>query len=64
MLANRLSEDPDVRVGVLEAGAAQLGDATVEKLNGMSAMLHNPDYDWMFKSVPQVRDQVFILCDS
>lgn len=62
VLANRLSEDPNVRVGVLEAGAAQFPDANVDKLNGMSAMLHNPDYDWTFKSVPQVSYPVSIFC--
>jgi choline dehydrogenase-like flavoprotein len=57
VLANRLSDNPNVQVGVIEGGESRLGDVTVEKLTGMSAMLHNPDYDWIFKSIPQVRCQ-------
>lgn len=53
VLAARLTENPDVSVGVIEAGAPRLGDPTVESLAGMSAMLHRPEYDWSFTSTPQ-----------
>lgn len=54
VLAARLTEDPTIRVGVIEAGKSRLGDMNVEVPTGMSAVLHNPEYDWMYKSTPQV----------
>lgn len=54
VLAARLTEDPTIRVGVIEAGKSRLGDPNVELPTGMSAVLHNPEYDWMYKSIPQV----------
>ncbi|KFY82533.1 hypothetical protein V500_10475 [Pseudogymnoascus sp. VKM F-4518 (FW-2643)] len=53
VLANRLTENPNVRVGVLEAGTLRLGDPNVESIGGIAAMLHNTEYDWVFKTVPQ-----------
>lgn len=53
-LAARLSENPNTRVGVIEAGKVRFGDPNVESTGGVSAMLHNPEYDWVFKSTPQV----------
>ena len=53
-LAARLSEDPDVRVGVVEAGLSRLGDPKVDLPSGVGMMLNNPEYDWNFRSVPQV----------
>lgn len=53
-LAARLSESLNVRVGLIEAGKARFGDQNVESLGGTAAMLHNPEYDWVFKSTPQV----------
>lgn len=54
VLAARLSENPHVSVGILEAGKLRLGDENVEGLDGMAKMWHNPEYDWVFKTVPQV----------
>ncbi|KAF3396603.1 Oxygen-dependent choline dehydrogenase [Talaromyces pinophilus] len=54
VLAARLTEDPTIRVGVIESGKSRLGDMNVEMPTGMSAVLHNPEYDWMCKSTPQV----------
>lgn len=62
VLAARLTEDPTIRVGVIEAGKSRLRDMNVELPTGMSAVLHNPEYDWMYKSTPQVRS--LLLCIS
>ncbi|KAL4965466.1 GMC family oxidoreductase [Aspergillus stella-maris] len=53
VLASRLSEDPNISVGVLEAGEARLGDQNIASPVGMAAMFDNPDYDWCFRSTPQ-----------
>lgn len=53
VLAARLAET-NAKVGILEAGKLRLDDLNIESLGGMSAMLNNADYDWAFKSVPQV----------
>lgn len=54
VLAARLSENPNVHVGVLEAGQNRLGDMLVSVPALFSKLLGNPDYDWMLKTVPQV----------
>jgi choline dehydrogenase len=53
-LAARLTEDPAVTVGVLEAGANHLNDPTILTPALATAMLGNPTYDWCHKTVPQV----------
>lgn len=55
VLAARLSENPDIQVGVLEAGENKLDDPIVNVPNLFPQTLFNPDYDWMLKSLPQVR---------
>ena len=59
VLAARVSEDPNVRVGVIEAGLSRLGDPKVDVPTGAGLMLNNPEYDWSYRSVPQVR---VLLC--
>ena len=59
VLANRLSDDPQVSVLVIEAGPNRLQDPKIT-IPGLATTLYNdPTYDWGFATVPQVRD-VFI----
>lgn len=53
-VAARLSEDPGVSVLVLEAGADHSQDLNVLVPGLFPAMYGNPDYDWDYKTVPQV----------
>lgn len=54
VIANRLSEDSDVRVLVIEAGADRSSDPLV-LCPGLVAGLYGKDeYDWNFTSTPQV----------
>ncbi|KAJ5639274.1 Glucose-methanol-choline oxidoreductase C-terminal [Penicillium longicatenatum] len=53
VLANRLSEESGIQVGVIEAGSLKLGDPRVDLPTGSGQMLSNPDYDWNFESIPQ-----------
>ncbi|KAJ7698127.1 alcohol oxidase [Mycena rosella] len=60
-VAVRLTEDPNIRVGVIEAGQYRPGDPVIEvpqsavapgNPNG-TALAGNPTYDWLFTSTPQ-----------
>lgn len=53
VLANRLSENPELQVLVLEAGKNRNGDPNIEIPAMMRQTWHNPDYDWMYKTTPQ-----------
>ena len=55
VLASRLTEDAHRKVLVLEAGPNRLNDPNI-RVPGFSRRTYsNPDYDWNFMSVPQVR---------
>lgn len=54
VVAARLTEDPRVRVLVLEAGSSKHNDPKILTPGLASAMLDNPDHDWEFLTVPQV----------
>lgn len=53
-IAARLSENPNVTVGLIEAGKNRLGDPVVDIPGMWPAQLANPDYDWGMYSEPQV----------
>ncbi|KAL5361325.1 hypothetical protein BJX96DRAFT_165818 [Aspergillus floccosus] len=61
VLAARLSEEPSVLVGVIEAGSLRLGDPKVDLPTGPGQMLGDSEYDWNFRSVPQhgTNDKVY-----
>ena len=55
VIASRLSEDPDVRVLLAEAGPAE-GPETMS-VPVAWATLVGSEVDWAFKSVPQVEQE-------
>ena len=54
VLANRLTENENVNVLVLEAGSNRISDPRVVIPGMSSALYDDSEFDWMFKSVPQV----------
>ncbi|KAH0024539.1 GMC oxidoreductase, partial [Aureobasidium melanogenum] len=54
-VAARLTEDPEIVVGVLEVGKSRLDDPLVDNPAAFVQMLGNPEYDHCFKTVPQQR---------
>lgn len=54
VVANRLTENKNVSVLVLEAGSDRLKDARITIPGLSSALYDDPEFDWMFRSVPQV----------
>ncbi|KAK5213080.1 hypothetical protein LTR41_002028 [Exophiala xenobiotica] len=53
VVAARLSENPDVTVGLIEAGKNRLGDPLVDIPLLFAHMFGNPEYDWNYKTTPQ-----------
>ncbi|OAG07777.1 alcohol oxidase [Paraphaeosphaeria sporulosa] len=53
VVAARLSEDPNVTVGVLEAGDDRLDDPLVDAPNLFLQLWDKPEYDWSYKTMPQ-----------
>ncbi|CAG8909548.1 unnamed protein product [Penicillium egyptiacum] len=49
VVAARLTEDPDIHVGVIEAGGSKVGDPNVEWPAKLGSTLHNPKYDWVLE---------------
>lgn len=54
VLAARLTENPNVHVGVLEAGKNRMNDMMVNIPALFPKMLGDPEYDWKMSTVPQV----------
>ncbi|KAI4169986.1 MAG: hypothetical protein LQ343_005296 [Gyalolechia ehrenbergii] len=59
-VAARLSENPDLIIGVLEAGSARLDDLAILTPAAFPTLVGNGKYDWLLKTVPQpgTRDTV------
>jgi choline dehydrogenase-like flavoprotein len=55
IVASRLTEDPNVKVLVLEAGANRLDDPRITTPGLAASLYDDPDFDWCFMSSPQVR---------
>lgn len=54
-LAARLTENPKITVGVIEAGIDRSDDPRVLTPGLATGLWDDPDYDWGFKTTPQVR---------
>lgn len=54
-LAARLTENPNIIVGVIEAGLDRSTDPKVLTPGFARALWEDPTYDWIFKTTPQVR---------
>ncbi|KDQ23219.1 hypothetical protein PLEOSDRAFT_162754 [Pleurotus ostreatus PC15] len=53
-VASRLSEDPNISVGVLEAGPDLSDDPNVASAGGWLVTAYSPSYAWGFETVPQL----------
>ncbi|KFY06762.1 hypothetical protein V492_07762 [Pseudogymnoascus sp. VKM F-4246] len=53
VVAARLTENANIKVGVLEAGAANIGDQMIMMPAMFRKAIGDPKYDWLHKSVPQ-----------
>lgn len=53
VIAARLTEDPNITVGVLEAGGNCLDNLLIDGPNLFLQLFNKPQYDWMYKTVPQ-----------
>jgi hypothetical protein len=54
VVAARLTEDPNVKVLVLEAGSNRLEDPRIVIPGLASSLYDDPEFDWCFMSTPQV----------
>jgi len=54
-VAARLTENPDVKVGVLEAGESRMDDPQVLTPSLFPTLPGRKEYDWMMETVVQVR---------
>ncbi|KAL4786872.1 hypothetical protein BJX76DRAFT_354684 [Aspergillus varians] len=52
-IAARLTEDPNVTVGMVEAGKYRIGDALIDTPAAFTRMFEDPQYDWCFYTAPQ-----------
>jgi choline dehydrogenase-like flavoprotein len=53
-IAARLTENPNVTVGVIEAGKYRIGDPFVDTPALFAGTFENPEYDWCMYTEPQV----------
>jgi choline dehydrogenase-like flavoprotein len=54
VVANRLSEDADKTILLIEAGANRKGDIKIDTIGMLPTLYGDSDYDWDFTTEPQV----------
>jgi len=64
VIAARLTEDPNITVGVLEAGENRLNDPLVDGPNTFMQLFGKDEYDWRYKTVAQVSTRLIYLSFS
>jgi hypothetical protein len=55
VIAARLTENPNVKVGVLEAGSNRMDDPQISTPSLYPTLIGRENYDWCFQSIPVVR---------
>ena len=63
-VAARLTENPNVRVGVVEAGPAYIGDPMIMMPAMYVKTIGDPKYDWRHWTTPQVSTNKLIVSQS
>lgn len=58
VVAARLTENPSITVGVIEAGLDRSEDLLVRVPVLHTQLYDKPEYDWMFKTAPQGKDGI------
>ncbi|KAL3491180.1 GMC oxidoreductase-domain-containing protein [Aspergillus germanicus] len=53
VIAARLSEDPSVTVGIIEAGKYRIDDPLIDTPAAVMQLFENPEYDWCMYTAPQ-----------
>lgn len=54
VMAARLTENPDISVGVIEAGIDRSDDVLVRAPLLHTELYEKAEYDWLYKTTPQV----------
>ncbi|KAL5342681.1 GMC oxidoreductase-domain-containing protein [Aspergillus crustosus] len=52
-IAARLTEDPNIIVGIIEAGKYRIGDPLIDTPAAFVQTFENPEYDWCLYTAPQ-----------
>jgi choline dehydrogenase-like flavoprotein len=58
VVAARLTENPNVTVGVIEAGENLMDDKNVSTPSLYPTLIGREKYDWCMTSIPQVRPEI------
>lgn len=53
VIASRLTDNPDISVGVIEAGSSAAAEEPTVKIPGYEAQTVGTEYDWRFETIPQ-----------